>query len=402
MYFKTINIKNQGKIIFLLLLSLLLNSCTETYNLQTNTYEEAIVIEATLTNELKKQEIKITKTSRFEDEGVTTETGATVTVKDNLNNQYVFREQADKYVSESEFEIISGRQYRLEITTKDGKIYESANETLTTKSPITEIVPTVVSKEKEGTGVQINVNSYDPTRTSKYYRYEYEETYKIVAPKWSSERAVVTGTQSFKVEEDNDPNKKVCYGTKKSTDIIITNTNNLSEDRVNFPVRFIREDNYIIAQRYSILVKQYVENQEAYAFHKIMKDMATSSSALSPKQPGIISGNIRCTNNADAKVIGYFDVSSVSSQRIFFNYTDLFPPTNTPAYLNVCENVSYRYCFTANTTPPCDGLTVISALQNNAMVYVAGVDSPTVTLVDAACGDCTTFASNIIPSFWKN
>lgn len=402
MYQKAIKIKHSSKIILLLLLSLLISSCTETYNLQTNTYEEAIVIEATLTNELKKQEIKITKTARFEDEGVTTVTGATVTIKDNLNNTYAFAEQSDKYVSETEFAALAGRQYHLEVRTKEGKVYESSNQTLTTVSPITSIVPTAVTKEKEGLGVQINVNSYDPTRTSKYYRYEYEETYKIVAPKWSSERAIVTGTQGIRVQEDNDPNKKVCYATKKSTDIIITSTNNLTEDRVNLPVRFIREDDYIVAQRYSILVKQYVENQEAYAFHKIMKEMATSSSVLSPKQPGVLSGNIRCTSNVDEKVIGYFDVTSVSTQRIFFNYTDLFPPTNTPAYLNPCENISFRYCFQLNTNPPCDGPALISGIQNNAITYIAGEGSATYTMVEAACGDCTTFASNIIPSFWKD
>ncbi|WP_289664640.1 DUF4249 domain-containing protein [Flavobacterium panacagri] len=402
MHFKTINIKYKSKFILLLLLTLLINSCTESYNLQTNTYEEAIVIEATLTNELKKQEIKITKTARFEDEGTTTETGATVVIKDDLSNEYVFTEQSDRYVSEVEFQAIAGRQYHLEVKTKDGKVYESSTETLTTVSPITEIVPTAVTKNKEGLGVQINVNSYDPTGTSKYYRYEYEETFKIVAPKWSSERAIVTGPQRITVQQDNDPNKKICYATKKSTDIIITSTNSLTEDRVNFPVRFIKEDDYIIAQRYSILITQYVENQEAYAFHKIMKEMATSSSVLSPKQPGVLSGNIRCTSNVDEKVIGYFDVTSVSSQRIFFNYTDLFPPTNTPAYLNPCENVSYRYCFQLNANPPCDGPALISGIQSNAITYLAGEGSANYTMVDAACGDCTTFASNIIPSFWKD
>lgn len=215
MYQKAIKTKYSSKIILLLLLSLLISSCTETYNLQTNTYEEAIVIEATITNELKKQEIKITKTARFEDEGITTVSGATVIVKDNLNNQYNFVEQSDRYVSETEFQALAGRQYHLEVKTKDGKVYESSNQTLTTVSQITEIVPTAVTKDKEGLGVQINVNSYDPTRTSKYYRYEYEETYKIVAPKWSSERAIVTGPQSISVREDNDPNKKSVMRPKR-------------------------------------------------------------------------------------------------------------------------------------------------------------------------------------------
>ena len=46
------------KLVVLLFLAALVTGCAETYPLSTNTYEEAIVIEATLTNELKKQEIK--------------------------------------------------------------------------------------------------------------------------------------------------------------------------------------------------------------------------------------------------------------------------------------------------------------------------------------------------------
>ena len=60
-------IKTIYSIILLLVFSFIVNSCTEPYILETNTYEEALVVEATITNELKKQEITLTKTSRFED-----------------------------------------------------------------------------------------------------------------------------------------------------------------------------------------------------------------------------------------------------------------------------------------------------------------------------------------------
>jgi len=398
MHFKTDIIKHSNKIILFFLLSFFISSCSESYNLQTDTYEEAIVIEATLTNELKKQEIKITKTSRFEDEDVAIETGANVVVKDNLNNEYVFTEKSGVYVSESEFEVVANRQYTLEVKTKDGKVYKSSSESLPTVTPITDITASVVVNNKNETGIQLNANSYDPNRTSNYYRYEYEETFKIVAPKWTSDRLVVTGPRSVRLDEDNDPAKKVCYSTQKSTDIIITSTNSLTEDRVNFPVRFIKQDNYIIAHRYSILVRQYVENQAAYTFHKTMKEIASSSSVLSPKQPGVFSGNIRCISNVDEKVIGYFDVASVSSKRIFFNYTDYFPPTNTPAYFNACEGIPFNFCFDPQVkNPPCQGDSMISSLKSNALLYYTG----NYILVEAVCGDCTSFSSNIIPSFWK-
>ena len=44
---------------------ILLFGCTEPYVLQTSNFEEALVIEATLTNEFKKQQIKLSKTYRL-------------------------------------------------------------------------------------------------------------------------------------------------------------------------------------------------------------------------------------------------------------------------------------------------------------------------------------------------
>jgi hypothetical protein len=115
---------------------------------------------------------------------------------------------------------------------------------------------------------------------------------------------------------------QICYGSKKSVDIIQTSTTNLQEDRVNFPVRFISDQSYIISHRYSILVRQYVQSIEAFTFYKTLKEISSSSSVLSPKQPGFVNGNIKCVTDTESKVIGFFDVSSVSSKRMFFNYAD--------------------------------------------------------------------------------
>lgn len=383
-------------IILFILAVFLFNGCTETYPLLTNTYEEAIVVEATLTNELKNQQIKITKTSKFEDKNTQVETGAKVIVKDDQNNEYLFEENSGIYLSQSIFQILPERKYTLEITTKDGKVYESSPEILPTVSPIQSIVPSVVTNRDNITGVQINVNSYDANRTSKYYRYEYEETYKIVAPKWSSLKVIATGAESVALIP-NDINTRICYSTKNSTDIILVNTNDQAEDRVNLPIRFIDEDNYIIGHRYSILVRQYIENVSAYTFHRTMRDIAGSASILSPKQPGVITGNIKCISDPNKKVVGYFDVSSVSEQRIFFNFSDLFPGKPSP-YFNPCFDIPFLFCFNGDD---CTGESMIYNLEQNLMTYLTNAGSK-YTLVDVQCGDCTSFSSNIIPSFWTN
>lgn len=384
-----------NKIIFILLICFTIQGCTEAYPLMTNTYEEAIVIEATVTNELKNQEIKLTKTSKFEDKNVQAEKGANVLIKDDQNNEYQFEEKDGLYKSVVAFQIMPDREYTLEIKTTDGKVYKSTTEKLTTVSSIESITPSVTTNKDNVTGVEINLKSNDPTGTSRYYRYEYEETYKIIAPRWSPYRVIPTGPESVAVVQ-NVPNTRICYSTKNSTDIILINTNDKSEDRVDFPIRFIEENNYIIGHRYSILVKQYTENLEAYTFHRTMRDMSGSASILSPKQPGIINGNIRCTTDSKTKVIGYFDVASVSEKRIFFNYNDMFPGKPAP-YFNTCDDIPFNFCFRGLN---CDGESMMYNVENELMSYILDRNLLFFILTPVECGDCTSFSSNVVPPFW--
>lgn len=390
----------KNKYIFILLLSLLFSSCAETYVLQSDTYEEALVVEATITNELKTQEIKLSKTAKLEADGVENETGATVSVRDDSGALFPFKEENGIYVSEFEFQAQPNKKYTLEIKTKDGKIYQSFNETLTTVNQIESVIPTVITDSKEGRGVEIRVHNFDPTNNSKYYRYEYDETYKIIAPVYRQEKLVVTGPQSIELRP-NDPNTRICYSTKSSNDIILTTTTNLQEDRVNFPIRFISDQNYIISHRYSILVKQYVQNLESYTFRKTMKEISSSESVLSPKQPGFVSGNIKCMSNPDEKVIGFFEVSSFSSKRIFFNYSDLFPGEPLPPYYTDCTKEEYKFCF-GFSDPPCQGSTLIYLINTHSSTYEHNFEEALYYTVAVECGDCTSFSSNEIPPFWIN
>ena len=387
--------------IFLLLLFAIFTSCAESYTLSSDNYEEALVVEATITNELKTQEIKLSKTAKLEDDGVEIESGATVTIKDNTGTVYPFIEKDGIYVSENPFQAAANTIYTLEIKTKDGKVYESTNETLTTENPILDVTPAVVTDSKEGRGVQIRVTNYDPTNTSKYYRYEYEETYQIVAPVWRQEKLVVTGPENVELQP-NDPNTRTCYSTKISNDIILTTTTDLQEDRVNFPVRFISDQNYIISHRYSILVKQYVQSLASYTFRRTMKEISSSGSVLSPKQPGFVSGNIRCVSHTDQKAIGFFEVSSFSSKRMFFNYKDLFPGELLPPYVTDCTEEEYKFCFYFSAPNPCEGKLLIDRLNANRVRYKFNIEASFYYTVPVECGDCTSFSSNQIPSFWTN
>ena len=394
-------VKHYKFIILFLLLYFINISCTEQYVLQSNNYDEALVVEATITNEFKHQEIKISRTFRLEENGPKLEVGADVFITDNNDNKYQFEENNGKYISTTEFKAVQGNVYRLTIKTGDGRTYESSTETLTTANEIQSIIPTVQTKNNEK-GVSIIVNSFDPDNTSKYYRYEYEETYKIIAPSWNPFKAITipkTPHDSIDVVLRDNSEIKTCYSTIVSNDIIATTTVGFSADQVHFPVRFISNNNPIIAHRYSILVRQYIQNLAGYTFYKTLKDLSGSESILSQNQPGFFYGNLKSVDNPNEKVIGFFEVASVSSKRVFFNYSDLFPNEAEPPYFVDCESRKFKFCFIA-ADPECRGAILLSLISSNDLQYLSQENNLYYYMALPPCVDCTKISSNIKPSFW--
>lgn len=391
-------------------------SCTDPYVFQTDTFEDAIVIEATITNELKKQEIKISRTFQLEEKEPTIETGATVYITDDLGNQYNFVENNEKYESVAEFQAMPERQYQLFIETSNGKQYYSTAEKLTTNSNLTEINATL--KNQFGVdGVEITANSNDPTNSSKYYRFEYEETYKIVTPYWTEEQLNLSyNPANFVVTIWITPknyDSSVCYNTEYSNEIILENTSNLSEDVItDFPVRFIPQHNSIIAYRYSILVKQYVQSIEAYTFYNTLKDLSSTASVLSPKQAGFIQGNIKNSTDNSERVIGFFDVSSVSKKRLFFNYNDFFEGEANPNYPFDCYLSEYSQVYppvNCNANPPpkstplycSDGLYALYQVYQYEMGIYYNFANESYTTTRPICGECNRLWSTEVPPFWE-
>lgn len=395
-------------------LLLTLSSCVEPYALQTNTFEDFLVVEATITNELKQQEVKLTRTFKLEQNAPTLVTGAIVLVKDNQGTDYSFSEIGGRYLSNIPFKAVPERTYQLKITTSDGKKYSSNNETLTTENPIQTLTPEVVNRSDGKVGVEMTIKAFDPMNSSKYYRYEFEETYKIIAPLWKGVRPDYFPSPAppsgYIVELISIPYEaRICYNTKKSDKIILNNTNNLSEDRVDFSVQFIEKNDYKIANRYSIIVKQYVQNLAAYTFYKTLNEISGSGSILSQNQPGFVYGNLNCESNSEEKVIGYFEVASFSSKRIFFNFNEVFPNSNYPTYPFKCikktddgKNPNDNFVTFKFDPPPCNdcgGPRLVAGFNAGEISYYDNIGLR-YEIYPIQCGDCTSFSSNIRPSFW--
>jgi hypothetical protein len=325
-----------------LTIGLYMASCIDPFEPEAVDFNSAIVIEATITDENKYQEILISRTFALDTTGIYGEGGAKVAVTDTNGTVYDFEEKEEgKYVSNSSFAAQAGLGYSLPVTTADGNLYSS--DAFVTPNP-TKIDNLYAKRGFKDDGINegmfIYIDNFDPIGDNKYYRYGYEETHKIIAPFWTNKETYLTdeGLVDVRLREKEE---EVCYNTSYSTNLIIASTVQFSENRISkFPVRFIDRNDYILSHRYSILVRQYVQSLQAFNYYEDLKKLSGSESLFSQVQTGFLEGNIISVNNRQELVIGYFEISSISEKRIFFNYTDFFEGEELPPFVIECPYLS--------------------------------------------------------------
>ena len=400
-------LKKMKKILILFLLIVFQNSCTEPYEIETVGYENVLVVESTITDEVKPQIVKLSRTSSLENTDVLTENNATVTVMGTNGDDFSFSQDNETgfYVSDQPFSAQPNVSYTLKIVAQDGKNYSSSAVTLPPSVEMDEVfAERIVSPTDDKDGVQVLVNTEDPTGNSKYFRYEYEESYKIVAPYPSPYTAEIINFDdefyTFEVILTPREPEIICYSTEYSTGIDQTATTELNENRVvRFPVKYLSKLDAKMQTRYSILVKQYVQSVEAYTFYKIVKELGSVGSLLSQGQPGYVAGNMVSEANPDEKVLGFFEASSMTSKRIYFNYEDF--GLEKPPYFVDCDVLvlDYRDNSTLDNDPN-DRESIFTYLSYFGYQVIQHGPWFQYTIAKPECSVCTSFSSNVRPDFW--
>lgn len=399
------------KFLYVPFLSILffLMACTEPYEIETVDYEKVLVVESTITNELKPQIVKLSRTSTLENPEILTENNATVTVSGNNGETYSFSQDSETgfYVSNQTFSAQPNVVYTLNIKTQDGKNYSSATVTLPPTVEIDEVyAERIVDLNDDKDGVQVLVNTEDPTGNAEYFRYEFEETYKITAPFPSRFNSEIVNynpsTGTYEVVLTQREPEEICYSTEYSTGINQTTTTEFNENRVfRFPVKYLSKLDPKMQTRYSILVKQFVQSVEAYTFYKIVRELGGIESLLSQSQPGYVAGNMISEADPDEKVLGFFEASSMTEKRIFFNYENF--GLEKPPFFVDCEPLLLDY--NDNTTLD-DDPDERAALYSSLTYFdyeVLGVAQNTIyRIVQPECSVCTYFSSNVRPDFWED
>ncbi|MBN8865019.1 MAG: DUF4249 domain-containing protein [Sphingobacteriales bacterium] len=287
-----------------------------------------LVIEGVLNAGQGATNVRLTRTTQIDrTSSIIGEASAMVTVEGKDNSAVPLAYQGNGLYIHPNLNLVIGNEYRLRVKTTDGKEYLSAYVVAKTTPPIDSVT---WSRSATG-GVDIKVNSHDDANKTKYYRWEYDETWEIRTYFFSKYIY-----ENRRVRERVMPAEDVstCWRNRSSTNILVGTTTRLESDVISkMPVTSFSNGDDRIGVRYSILVRQYALDKDAYEFYDLLRKNTESIGTIFDAQPSEVKGNITCLTDPSVPVIGYVTASSIEEKRIFISASQV-PDWRFP---QICE-----------------------------------------------------------------
>lgn len=375
--------RSHKNIYIIALITIIAFSCREPFTPEIDRYENILVIDGLITDQEGPYVVKLTRSFAFDESFPSPEEGALVMFMDEDNVIYECPEdEAGIYRSNPSFRGKIGSSYKLVVNTMDEQSYESEWVELKNVPEIDSIAyelqerPT--SDPNQSTyGMEIKVNTHDETDQTRYYRWEWVETWEIVTPI----------TSSFYPDEAH------CWQTAGSGIISIGTSEHLVHDLIeDYPIYFVSTETNKLRIKYSILVNQYSLSREAYSYWKNLQDITQNTGTLFDPTPAMVTGNISNTTDPDNPVLGIFQASALKQERIFIERSEIPKSMNIPSgysscsFYDVVDSVEIDY-YSSRGFPL-------------AEIYTLAEAEHYIFTNSEFCFRCTLSGSNEKPEYW--
>ncbi|RYG21045.1 MAG: DUF4249 domain-containing protein [Chitinophagaceae bacterium] len=373
-------------LLFFVLVAAAFFGCKDAFSPKVNeANKNLLVVEGFINTGNDSTIIKLNRTAQVADKKVLNpEGGATVTVESETNQAFQLPEIQKGIYAVSSLQLNSKAKYRLRIRTANNSVYLSDLVESKESPAIDEVNSKVVAN-----GLQVYVSTHDASNTTRYYRWEYTDTWIFRVAQEST-----LMYDGFGISPRNN-NIYQCWGTANSSTVIIGSTAKLQNDVVfQQPITLLDHHAERLSERYSILVKQYAITKEAYQFYEELKKNTESLGSIFDAQPSEIKGNIHNINAPAEPVIGYIGAGTVQKKRIFISRNELpltFFTIRNPecATENIVEIRRY------------EEYAGFFASGENIPIAVAPAPGNRYYTASRFCADCTLRGTNKRPDFWQ-
>jgi Domain of unknown function (DUF4249) len=283
------------------------------------------------------------------------------------------------------------QKYQVSVTTSEGNKYLSDLVTSRISPPIDSVTWQDLPDPLTGSdAVKIYVNSHDPANNTRYYRWDYVETYihhSFYQSYWYRVGNVIAPI------DDPSQSTYTCWSTANSSNILLGTSITLASDVISqAPIASFAHNDPKMDVRYSTLVRQYALDLNAYNYWLTVQKNSQSLGGLFDLQPAQIRGNIHGVTNPNDVVLGYISASSVQEKRLFIDNSALgwqsHPAVNCPIRII--------------PTDPLNTLVWSYADTAYDVYYFNSGNPPTINITFKDCLDCRyQGGTNIKPVFWQ-
>lgn len=373
-------------------------TCKEKYISPANTPSTGyLVVEGVINAGTGLTNIILKRTTKLDSTSIVYEKGATVFVEGENNTKFNLLESSDGNYSANGLGLNNTLKYRLTILTLDGKKYQSDFVPVQSTPPIDS-----VSLKQDSLGAHLFINSHDPSNQTKYYQWDYTETWEYHSPFITYFIYVPINTPTgikysiwFKdpIMVSFDTTIITCWQNDYSKNILTGSTISLSENKINLPLNFIPIGSVKLAVLYSIDTRQYSLSEGKFQFLQKMKKNTEGTGSIFDAQPSELVGNLHCITNPSDPVIGFLDICQIQEKRTFIKNSQL----TDWGYKAPCREVevessidSITYMHTQGFVPTREG--------RMGMLYGP---PGTYWFATPVCVDCTLTGTNKKPSFWQ-
>ncbi|MEO6963008.1 MAG: DUF4249 domain-containing protein [Puia sp.] len=374
-----------------LLLLLLLGACKDRYNAPVHIPATGyLVVEGFVNSGSGSTDFTLSRATGLDSPYVIPEYNASLSVESENGASYPLTELADGHYSVDQIAADPAQKYRLRIKTSLGKEYLSDFSSVQSTPDIDS-----VSWAPIDGGIKIYVSTHGSQTDSRYYQWQFDETWIYHASHASTFMYQDYGQLVIRP----DPYEfYTCWSTDQSTNISIASSAKLTSNVISsFPLTFVSyyaSDK--LGSRYSILVRQHSLTQDWYEWKQKIQKNTEQLGSIFDAQPSEITGNIQCTTDPNEPVIGYIGCTSEKVKRIFINrgqlpFVKVYDPYVDCLKLDTIKNDpdSIAYYFAGGYHIPVDEVRPGPA--------VTGYSGQSV-----GCIDCRAFGGTTTkPDFWQ-
>lgn len=258
------------------------------------------------------------------------ESGATVSIFADNGDRFTLVETQPGLYTLSNINVDPNGKYQLRIGTARGGQYTSDYVEIRQAPPITGVA---IEPNGEQSALEILLSAKDPTGLTRYYRWDYIETWEYTSTFRSDFKMVdkqivprIAGEGVYR-----------CYRSQTSTRIMIGTSIHLSDDVINDQLlTTIPTGDQRLHARYSVEVRQRAITRHEFEYLKQLQLSTENLGGLFDPAPSQLYGNVRNVSDTSIPVLGYFTAGSTQKFRAFYDHDNLPTSMKVPLERGNC------------------------------------------------------------------